>query len=86
MNRYLGVMGILSLLTVPWAAAAEEVLDLERAIDLALQNIPFLKSIVERRHQVEAGVREAWADVYPQVAFRGGWNRSRNPSLLNSAD
>lgn len=85
MNRYLGVMGILCLLALP-VAAAEEVLDLERAIDLALQNNPFLKSIEERRHQVEAGVREAWADVYPQVAFRGGWNRSRNPSLLNSAD
>lgn len=85
MNRYLGVMGILCLLALP-VAAAEEALDLERAIDLALQNNPFLKSIEERRHQVEAGVREAWADVYPQAAFRGGWNRSRNPSLLNSAD
>ena len=85
MIRLLSMIVVSALLVVPMAAA-EEVLDLERAIDLALQNNPFLKSIEERRTQVEAGVREAWADVYPQVAFRGGWNRSRNPSLLNSAD
>ena len=85
MNRNLSVMGILCLLAVP-AAATEEILDLEKAIDIALENNPFLKSVEERRNQVEAGVKEAWADVYPQVAFRGGWNRSRNPSLLNSAD
>ncbi len=85
MNRNWSVMGILCLLVSP-VAAADEVLDLERAIDLALENNPFLKGVEETRHQVEAGVREAWADVYPQVAFRTGWNRSRNPSLLNSAD
>lgn len=85
MIRLLSMIVVSALLVAPMAAA-EEVLDLERAIDLALQNNPFLKSIEERRTQVEAGVREAWADVYPQVAFRGGWNRSRNPSLLNSAD
>ena len=85
MRHFPAVVGVLCLLAVP-AAATEEVLDLEKAIDLALQNNPFLKSVEERRNQVEAGVREAWADVYPQVSFRGGWNRSRNPSLLNSAD
>ena len=74
-----------TLFDVP-LAGAEEVLDLARTINLALENNPFLKSIEERRTLVEAGIKEACADVYPQVAFRGGWNRSRNPSLLNSAD
>ena len=85
MKRCLSLAGILCLLASP-LAAVDEVLDLERTIRLALENNPFLKSVEERRNQVEAGVKEAWADAYPQVAFRGGWNRSRNPSLLNSAD
>jgi HAE1 family hydrophobic/amphiphilic exporter-1 len=85
MMRRLRVIGVVCLLASP-VVAADEVLDLERAIDLALENNPFLKSVEERRNQVEAAVKEAWADVYPQLAFRGGFNRSRNPSLLNSAD
>ncbi len=86
------------LLAVGWAAAASateiasvgseatQSLDLERVIALALERNPTLKSIEERRTEVEAGVREAWADAFPQLALRSSWNQSRNPSLLNSAD
>jgi outer membrane protein TolC len=75
----------LALIAAPGLGAGE-VLDLERVIAMALERNPTMKSIEEQRDEVEAGVREAWADVYPQLAFRGSWDRSRNPSLLNSAD
>lgn len=63
-----------------------EVVDLERAVALALERNPALKAEEQRLTEVKAGVREAWAEAYPQLAFRSSWDRSRNPALLNSPD
>ena len=63
-----------------------EVLDLDNVIRLALDRNPTLKSVEEQQDQADAAIREAWADVYPQFDLNAGWNRNRNPSLLNSPD
>ena len=74
-----------AVLALPgWSTA--EVLELDQVVEMALERNPGLQAVEERRDQVEAGVREAWADAYPQLAFRGSWGQSRNPSLLNSPD
>jgi outer membrane protein TolC len=69
----------------PGVAAAVE-LDLVRAVDRALGHNPALKAVEEQRAEVRAGVIEARADAFPQVAFFSNWGRSRNPALLNSPD
>jgi len=61
-------------------------LDLDAAVRLALDRNPALAAIEERRREVEAGIREAEGDAWPQLAFVSSWSRSRNPSLLNSPD
>lgn len=66
--------------------AIPEVLDLDSVVALALDRNPTLKSVEEQKDEASAAIREAWAEVYPQLDFSGGWNQSRNPSLLNSPD
>lgn len=61
-------------------------LDLEAVVDLALERNPALKAVEERRSEVEAGIREAVASAFPELALVTSWSRSRNPSLLNSPD
>ena len=63
-----------------------EILDLDSVIHLALERNPTLKSVEAQQQEADAAIREAWADVYPQLDFNVGWNQSRNPSLLNSPD
>jgi outer membrane protein TolC len=62
------------------------VLDLDAVIHLALERNPTLKSVEAQQDEANAAIREAWADVYPQLEFNAGWNQNRNPSLLNSPD
>lgn len=66
--------------------AGTEVLDLDNVIQLALDRNPTLKSVEAQQDEANAAIREAWADVYPQLDFIAGWNQNRNPSLLNSPD
>jgi len=63
---------------------AEEVKKL--VIQLALERNPTLKSVEQQQEEANAAIREAWADVYPQLELNAGWNQNRNPSLLNSPD
>lgn len=63
-----------------------EVLDLDSVIQLALDRNPTLKSVEAQQQEANAAIREAWADVYPQLDATAGWNQNRNPSLLNSPD
>jgi outer membrane protein TolC len=59
---------------------------LEELTQRAFEHNPGLAAIEELRVEVEGGVEEARADAYPQLEAFSGWNRSRNPSLLNSPD
>ncbi|MBZ0112943.1 MAG: TolC family protein [Thermoanaerobaculia bacterium] len=59
---------------------------LEDLILRAFENNPGLAAVEELRTEVEGGVEEARAGAYPQLDAVAGWNRSRNPSLLNSPD
>jgi HAE1 family hydrophobic/amphiphilic exporter-1 len=59
---------------------------MERAVELALEGNPALQAEQERRVETLGGVLEARAEAFPQITLRTGWNASRNPSLLNSAD
>jgi outer membrane protein TolC len=61
-------------------------LDLDQAVALALAKNPALAAVEETRRQVEAGIKEARADAFPQFAVVSSWGQSRNPSLLNSPD
>ncbi|MFP3940163.1 MAG: TolC family protein [Thermoanaerobaculia bacterium] len=61
-------------------------LDLERAVELALERNPGLRAVEERIDEVTAGVEEARADAFPQLALTSGWSRSRNPAFLNNPD
>ncbi len=61
-------------------------LDLERAVAMALENHPGLRAEMERANEVAGGVDEVAADAWPQVDLVGSWNRSRNPTFLNSPD
>jgi outer membrane protein TolC len=63
-----------------------EILDLDKVIELALVRNPTLKSVEAQQDEADAAIREAWAEVYPQLDFNAGWNQNRNPSLLNSPD
>ena len=60
--------------------------DLDAIVALALGENPGLKAQEERRSEVRGGVREARADAFPQWSVSTGWDLSRDPSLLNSAD
>jgi outer membrane protein TolC len=71
----------------PAAAQAETVrVDLERAVALALAGNPALAAVEEQRHEVRGGVREARAEVFPQLTARASYAASRNPAFLNSPD
>lgn len=90
---FAAVVFALALLTtsVPRAAAQEPVLqdhplNILELVDLALANNPGLKGVEEQRVELAAGVKEAKAEAFPQLALRGSWSQSRNPSLLNSPD
>ncbi len=61
-------------------------LDLEQLIDRAMGFNAGFQAERARRAEVEGGVTEIGADAWPQVELVGSWNRSRNPSLLNSPD
>ncbi len=67
-------------------AAEEEPLGLPRVVELALERNPALAAETERRVEFEATVREAKSEIWPEVTAKSRWSRSRNPSLLNSAD
>ena len=73
-------------LTVSPRAAAEESLTLKELTDRAWEGNPALAAVEELRSEVQGGVTEARADAFPQLDAVGAWNRSRNPSLLNSPD
>lgn len=66
--------------------ARAEVLDLERTVALALEGNPELRSVEARRGELEAAIREAVGEAFPEVSLVSSWSRSRNPSLLNSPD
>ncbi|TNF75406.1 MAG: hypothetical protein EP299_06270 [Acidobacteria bacterium] len=85
MRPILWILLLTTVVALPGAVGAE-VLELDQVVEMALERNPALQAVEERRDEVQAGVREAWADAYPQLALRSSWNRSRNPSLLNSAD
>ena len=55
-------------------------------IDLALERNPRYREVLEVRREVEAGVREARADAFPEVDLSSAWSRSRDPSFLTGAD
>jgi outer membrane protein len=61
-------------------------LDLREAVARALAANPALRAIEARRGEVAAGIREAKADAYPQLAAVSSYGQSRNPSFLNSPD
>ncbi|HEX2252164.1 MAG TPA: TolC family protein, partial [Thermoanaerobaculia bacterium] len=67
-------------------SGAPVVIDLERAVGLALAQNPALAAVEERRTEVAAQVREVEADAWPQLAGTSSYAVSRNPSLLNSPD
>jgi HAE1 family hydrophobic/amphiphilic exporter-1 len=67
-------------------SAGALVLDLERAVAIALERNPALRAEVERLDEVSAGIEEALADALPQVALNASWSRSRNPAFLNNPD
>jgi outer membrane protein TolC len=68
------------------AATTAETLELEQVVAYALEHNPGLAAAIEQRRELAGGLVEAWADAYPQLDLAAGWNRSRNPSLLNSPD
>ncbi|MDY7094786.1 MAG: TolC family protein [Acidobacteriota bacterium] len=79
--------GLLALCLAPAVAAQSlAVPTMERAVELALEGNPALQAEQERRVETLGGVVEARAEAFPQIILRTGWNASRNPSLLNSAD
>lgn len=61
-------------------------LDLQRAIEIALERNPALRAEIERLDEVAAGIEEARADALPQIALNASWSRSRNPAFLNNPD
>ncbi|MGB5892342.1 MAG: TolC family protein, partial [Thermoanaerobaculia bacterium] len=85
MKRILSILFLVTMIALPGRSVGE-VLELDQVVALALERNPGLQAVEERRDEVQAGVQEAWADAYPQLAFRSSWGRSRNPSLLNSPD
>ncbi|MEM1181228.1 MAG: TolC family protein [Acidobacteriota bacterium] len=68
------------------AGSAGEALDLDRVIAMAIERNAGFRAEQARRAEVEGAVVETAADAWPQIEVVSGWNRSRNPSLLNSPD
>ena len=67
-------------------AASTGSMDLEQLTQHAFDHNPRLAAVKELRREVAGGVLEARAGAFPQLEAVGGWNMSRNPSLLNSKD
>ncbi len=87
-RRFFGWPG-LSLVFVWWMApslSGATELDLEAVIELALERNPRYREVLEVRREVDAGVREARADAFPEVDLSSAWSRSRDPSFLTGAD
>ena len=89
------LVSILTILmaSVSWVGAQDlepilpdHPLNILELVDLSLAFNPGLKGVEEQRVELAGGVKEAKAEAFPQLAFRGSWSQSRNPSLLNSAD
>lgn len=68
------------------STAADVTVDLAGAVALSLRQNPALAAVEEQRGELAAGVREAKADAFPQLAAIASYSRSRNPSFLNSPD
>ena len=67
------------------ATEAQE-LGVQEVIALALIHNPAYQAELARRDEVAGAVVETSADAWPQVDLVASWNRTRNPSLLNSRD
>ncbi len=67
-------------------SAEPQRLDLRRVVELTLAHNPALKALEERRSEVEAAIREARGEAFPDLALVAFWGRSRNPAFLNSPD
>jgi len=65
---------------------AAETLDLQGVVDAALASNPAYQAVLAQRQQLQGAVQEAKADAFPQLTFSSFYDRSRNPSLLNSPD
>lgn len=76
--------GLLALACQQDARGVE--LDLDRTVALAIAQNPGLQSAADRREEVASQIRQARADAFPQLTLVASWDRSRNPSLLNSKD
>ena len=63
-----------------------DALDLDAVVARALTHNPGFQAELARRAEVDGAVEETAADAWPQVDLVASWNRSRNPSLLNSPD
>ena len=59
---------------------------LETVIQKALERNVQHQAIIEKRTEVQGGVKEARSAVYPQVTMKGSYSEVRSPSLLNSKD
>lgn len=86
MRRRPLIIGLLSGFLIGHGAGAAERLDLEGVVARALANNPDYLAVAERENELDARIQEAWADAWPQFSLNGFWNRSRNPSFLNSPD
>ena len=88
MRRLILTCAVVVAMAAPRAGAEAdpELLDLDRVVELALERNPTLKAVEAQQDEADAAIREAWADVYPQLDLDAGWNQNRNPALLNSPD
>lgn len=71
---------------LPLGSDGRLTLDLPRAVELALARNPALRAVEEQIDEVAAGIEEARADAFPQLALTSSWSRSRNPAFLNNPD
>jgi outer membrane protein TolC len=80
------IFGLILTLGAVVSGGAQEVYDLEHVVDVALADNPAYQATVERRQQLQGAIKEAKADAFPQLTLSSFYDRSRNPSLLNSPD
>lgn len=86
MTRQRLIIGLLSGALIAPSAWAAQPMDLEAVVERALASNPDYLAVTERESELEARIQEAWAEAWPQFSLNGFWNRSQNPSLLNSPD
>lgn len=77
---------VLSLICAVSPLRAQITLDLQGVVDTALAGNPAYQAVVAQRDQLRAAIVEARADAFPQLSLSSFYDRSRNPSLLNSPD